>query len=234
MTPQESLDFFATQISRSAKGFEVAKSSHNLQLAALNVRQMFKGHLMCGLIQWQQREHPANHFEEATTLVVEAIRLLPQWEPSFDVGFGLPLARAAILAGLINVPFDVAAFQMSALPADIQLDYLLATTSPSPSVKDSAMSLLKELRQDKRTALAADSYENYFDILSAAGNSTVLGDFLRKGDTLFNKRARDSFFSGGDQTEGGGPDNSLVVDYRLAFALKRAAYSSDSMHAWIW
>lgn len=233
MNPQEYLTAFTTRLAGSARGLEVAKSSCNVQLAALNFRQMFKGHLMCGLIKWRQRENPTGHFEDAIQLITEAITTLTDWAPSFSIG-ELPLGRASLLAGLIDAPFGIAEFQMSELPVEAHLDYLLSTTNPLPTAKDSAITLLEELRRDKRADLAADSYENYFDILSVSGNSTVLGGLLSKGGTLFNRRARDSFFSGGDQTEGGGPDNSFVVDYRLAFALKKTGYSSDSMHAWIW
>jgi hypothetical protein len=48
---------------------------------------------------------------------------------------------------------------------------------------------------------------------------------------LFAKRIKDAFYADSEQTEGGGSDDPLVVDYRLAVALKRAGslpYSARS------
>lgn len=234
MNPQEYFTIFATRLAGPARGLELAKSSRNLQLAALNFRQLFKGHLMCGLIKWRQQENPTSYFDDAIRLVTEAAITLPDWSPSFNIGEGLPLGRASLLASLTGVPFSLAQQESSTLPVDVRLDCLLANTGPSANAKDSANALIGELRGSKRTALAADTYENYFDILSGEGNSDCMEELLKKGEALFAKRARDAFFSGGDQTEGGGPDNALVVDYRLALALKKVRYSCNSMHAWAW
>lgn len=234
MNPQESLNFFATQLAGSARGLEVAKSSRNLQLAALNFRQMFKEHLMCGLIKWRQQENPTSYFDDAIRLITEAATTLPAWASSFNIGEGLPLGRASLLASLTGAPFDLGQLENSTLPVDVRLDCLLANASPSAKAMDLANALIGELRGGKRTALAAETYENYFHILASESNFARIEELLKKGEALFAKRARDAFFSGGDQTEGGGPDNALVVDYRLALALKKVRYGSDSMHAWVW
>lgn len=234
MNPQEYFTIFTARLAGPARGLELAKSSRNLQLAAVNFRQLFKIHMMCGLIKWRLQENPASHFEAAIRLTAEATATLTEWEPSFNILEGLPLARTSLLASLIDATFYFPEVDNSVLPIDVRLDCLLACAVPSANVKAEAGALIGELRDGKRTALAAETYENLFDILANRGNSDRLGELMKKGDALYAKRSRDAFFSGGDQTEGGGPDNALVVDYRLALALKKVGHQSGSVHAWVW
>ncbi|CAN7568512.1 hypothetical protein LJR129_004129 [Acidovorax sp. LjRoot129] len=233
MNPQESLDFFATQLSRSSKGLEVAHASRNLQLAALNTRQMFKGHLMCGLIKWRQGESPVRHFEDAVRVVSESSELLRSWDTSFEPIENLPSSRAALLASLLGSPFESGSPEKADLAADVHLDYLLAEAREAAGSQQ-ARAIVARLLEGKRTSLAGETYQTYFEVLSAQPGSEALTTLVGKAEALFTKRGRDAFFSGGDQTEGGGPDNALVVDYRLGVALKKMGYRGPSIHAWAW
>jgi hypothetical protein len=233
MNPQESLDFFATQLARSKKGFEVAQTSRNLQLAALNTRQMFKGHLMCGLIKWRQGESPVRHFEDAVRVVSESSELLRSWDSSFEPIENLPSSRAALLASLLGLSFGIGSPEKANLAADVHLDYLLAETRAAAEMQQ-ALVIVARLLEGKNTALAGETYQAYFEILSAQPGTEELTALVEKAEALFTKRGRDAFFSGGDQTEGGGPDNVLVVDYRLGVALKKVGYRGPSIHAWVW
>ncbi|RZT75653.1 hypothetical protein EV678_2839 [Azospira oryzae] len=231
MTPQESLVFFATQVQRSSNGLAVAHASRNWQLAALNYRQIFKCHLMRGLISWRIHQNPKEHLCNAISVAAEGIRTLRSLSQSLNAEESLPVAKAALLACLTGENFDTTDIVAETWACDSQLDLLLATSNPNDS---KANVLIASLREAKRTSLAAETYQNYFDILASAGDSEKIEDLTNEGEVLFAKRARDSFFAGGDQTEGGGPDNNLVVDFRLAVALKRAGGHSSSLHAWAW
>ncbi|MCB5184693.1 hypothetical protein LG201_05705 [Methylobacillus gramineus] len=231
MTPQESLSFFAGQLERSSNGLAVAQASRNWRLAAVNYGQLFKCHLMQGLISWRLQQDPTESLCEALAVVAEGISTLRTLSHLPDAEKNLPIGKAALLASLTGKRFEVANAACATLPFDSQLDFLLATSRP---IDTKPALLIAELRKSKRTSLAAETYQNYFDILASEGDSERIEDLTKQGELLFVKRARDSFFSGGDQTEGGGPDNSLVVDFRLAVALKRARKRSNSLHAWAW
>lgn len=231
MTPEESINFFAGQLERSFNGLAVAQASRNWRLAAVNYGQLFKCHLMQGLISWRLQQDPTQSLCKAVAVVADGISTLRTLSELQDAEKSLPIGKAALIASLTSKRFEVANAACDNLPFDLQLDFLLATSTPADT--EPAL-LVAELSKGKRTSLAADTYQNYFDILASGGDSERIEELTKKGEVLFAKRARDSFFSGGDQTEGGGPDNSLVVDYRLAVALKRAGKRSNSLHAWAW
>lgn len=232
MTPQETLNFFETQLTRSAQGFEIARGSKNVQLAAMNARQMFKAALMCGLIKWRQAENPAESFRKALTVLDEASALITSWDSSFVLAENLPIARGALLASLLDVALDVPVPESADVTVDVQLDQLLAGASAAAPAQETYQLIAK--LNTKKTALAWESYQTYFEIISNKGDSSSLKPLVDRGEALFAKRSKDAFFSGGDQTEGGGPDNALVVDYRLGVALKKAGYTGASIHAWTW
>jgi len=233
MNPQESLDFFATQLARASKGLEVARESRNLQLAALNTRQMFKGHLMCGLIKWRQGASPVLHLQDAIRVVSESSELLRGWDASFEPIENLPSSRAALLASLLGLPFEVRWPEKADIAADVHLDYVLAEGRGAADFEQ-ARAIVARLLEGKTTSLVGETYQTYSEILSAQPGSEALTTLVEKAEVLFAKRGRDAFFSGGDQTEGGGLDNELVVDYRLGVALKKVGYSGPSIHAWVW
>ncbi|WP_433693381.1 hypothetical protein [Herbaspirillum seropedicae] len=234
MDSQEYFNVFAKRLYGPLRGLDLAKSSKNSQLAALNFRQVFKGHMMCGLIKWRMGEAPVIHFEEAVRSMCDALATFKAWGGAFDHKGALPLARAAIVARLLGLPFDLPSVEEKILPPDVCLDYLLANAEPSYNAKDLPLALINELKCAKDSGLAVQTYENYFDILSSQDSAERLSYLVQKGVSLYDQRARDAFYSGGEQTEGGGPDNTFVVDYRLALVLKKVRGSSDVLHAWKW
>lgn len=231
MTPQESLSFFSSQIERSSKGLEAAHASHNWQLAALNYRQLFKCNLMRALISWRLQQDPTEFICNAISSVAEGITTLRDWSQSPVTEESLPIGKAILISSLIGKKFNAVGTTSGAVSCDSQLDALLATASPTDK---KSTSLIADFRKFKRTSLAAETYQNYFDILASEGDSERLNGLTKVGELLFARRVQDSFFTGSDQTEGGGPDNNLVVDYRLAVALKRAGARNSSPHTWIW
>ena len=94
--------------------------------------------------------------------------------------------------------------------------------------------LIAKLLKSKRTLLAGETYRNYFALLNSGSDHAKGNALIMIGEGLFERRKKDSYFSGSDQTEGGGQENQLVVDYRLAAAIKQAGVHSNSPHAWIW
>lgn len=73
------------------------------------------------------------------------------------------------------------------------------------------------LGRGKRTVLVSETYSTYFALAALSGDEVAVATTLtQRGLELFARRRRDGYYSGGVPYEGGGPDNSVVVDFRLA------------------
>lgn len=231
MAPQETINFFDQQFNRSARGLAVALASNNWHLARVNYGQQFKCRLMAGLISWRLKKDPTEFLRNAIAVVLEGDAALSSLSTPSDASAALPVGQAALIAELVGVDFKPRATSLEPLTVDSQLDVLLTSARPPESTEPHQ---IEQLWKAKRTALAAESYQTYFKILSSEGDWEKLEGLTREGERLFEKRTKDAFYKGSEQTEGGGPDNSLVVDYRLAVALKRVGFKSASLHSWGW
>ena len=229
--PVEPAQFFTEQLERAQSGFAIASTNKNAQLAALNLRQAFRHRLMLGLLTWRQGSNPTSYLASAVQQLNEAHLVVQQWDARFDVGASLPMATSALISVLVAKEPTKATSHSNGLAADVRLDLLLAGGNPDQLLANGA---LGDLRRSKRTHLAADTYENYLRILASKGEPERLETACRLGEKLFSARSNDPFFSGGHQIEGGGPNNELIVDYRLAAALKLAQATVPSVHAWRW
>lgn len=231
MQPAEAINFFSEQSVRAEKGLVAAESTRNYQLFALSARQLFKTRLMRGLITWRQGEDASQLMTVAVDTLDRNAAVLADLNAGAAVGADLPLERAAIVAFLIDKPIR---FPLSVLDgvADKRLDCALVSALDSNQVQ---IDLDLEIsRLTKVSALAAQSYRLYFDILNRFSSGISVDDLIVEAEENFQSRATDGFYSGGEQTEGGGPDNKLVVDYRLAAVLKKANYSGRGIHLWRW
>lgn len=231
MTPQETITFFDQQFDRSARGLAVALASNNWHLARVSYGQQFKCRLMAGLISWRLKEDPTEFLRNAIAVVLEGDAALSSLSAPSDVSAALPFGQAALIAELVGADFKPRVTSLEALTMDSQLDVLLTSVRP-PELTEPHQ--VEQLWKAKRTALVAESYQTYFKILSSEGDWETLEGLTREGERLFEKRARNAFYEGSEQTEGGGADNRLVVDYRLAVALKRVGLKSVSLHSWGW
>ncbi len=237
MNATSTMDLFTVQLGRATRGLETARNTRNVQLAALNGRQLFRIHLMIGLLRWRHGVSPAADFENAVQSVPEVSELIREYDPSVDTVASLPIARAMLLSRLLGgKPLEPSESRASdsSLPTEVRLDFLLASGTHTDDIQRSAAGLIAELSSDTWTALAADGYENYFGLLASSKDAEEVGRRAERGSILFLRRARDPYYSGGDQTEGGGEGNAEVVDYRLAIALKEAKYEGASVHEWRW
>ena len=80
--------------------------------------------------------------------------------------------------------------------------------------------------------LAVSAYAFYRQVSQASNQDFTKLEVM--ADELFRRRKKDSFFAGGVQTSGGGPDNDFTVDYRFAALSKRIGHAGNSIHAWRW
>jgi hypothetical protein len=220
----------ARHAERSSRGVAAARASGNYQLAAFNVRQGFNAFLMQGLIGWRTGVvSPAKALKEAVQLVcdgIESLKVLTFVDSTKDV----PAERASIISFLIDA--HAADYTVTELISDRLLDAVLAGRLRSEWDESAWDKGIDELRKIKGSDLAIESYLTYRRILDAqqVDAKRVIEGAIR----LFEKRAEDAFFGGGDQTEGGGPDNAITVDYRLAAIMKKVGCAAENVHLWRW
>jgi hypothetical protein len=225
METTDTASFYGKQASLFGEGLDAALESGNGELAVFNAGQVFKAYVMQGLITWRIGKNRARLLQrgvEAAQGVGQRINLstLPT--------AALPLERSAIVATLIGV--EHALVETNCLNADRLLDALignaLLTTGDLSSTEVAEVNI-----QALPSSIAQRSYRLYIDLLAG---SLAPEQGVRDGEELYHARKSDSFFSGGDEIEGGGEDNNLVVDYRLGAVLKKIGYCTDSIHAWKW
>jgi hypothetical protein len=235
MTPAEMVEFHLQRSMSCARTVLEAQAAGNFPLAELNARQLFKNRLMVGLLTWRLGGDPRTAITDAVAGFLAGRQILRQMDPGAKIDHLVPLESALVVAYLIDkqpeYPPDATADEEHDA-YERRLDLLLAAAvrgQVDPVAVDAAVA---ELAARKRCKLAADSYRTYFQILGAQQGE--LDDLVRAAEKLYGKRARDSFYSGGEATDGGGPDNPHVVDYRLAAVLKKVGYQGESVHRWRW
>jgi hypothetical protein len=231
MTPVEMIDFFGERAELTRRGMAAASSSSNYYLAAVNCREAFKCRLMQGLIRWRLGNDP-------TESLIQAVHVLPDdWNMLVEFGgekaaiSDTPAEKAGFVSYIVGEQSPPCAVEPDDLEGDRLLDAILGNAlfgMPVDDLWDRGMNQL----QQTGSSLAVDTYELYREMLTAP--TSGLGSLMEEGGRLFKKRKTESFFSGGDQTEGGGPDNDVTTDYRLAALAKRAGYEGAGMHAWRW
>lgn len=225
------ISFFGERIRGTRRGMTIAKSSGNYQLAALNCRQAFKYRLMKSLVEWRMGTDPSESLFEVLEGFVD------DWATVLSVGGGeaksadVPAERVAYVAYLIGKPCSIN-FSGEGLESDRLLDFVLGDglhNSWNGELWEQGIEQLCQAGSD----LAVRTYELYKAVVDASASG--LPALSHQGESLFAKRKSDSFFSGGDQTEGGGDDNNVTIDYRLAALLKRASFDGTSeVHIWKW
>jgi hypothetical protein len=230
MTPTEMISFFRQQNALFSGGIEIAAASRNYHLAVSNIGQVFKASIMQGLIGWRcGLESPVKPFQEATHLIENGIRLLSTFDNA-RYWEDLPCGSAGIISFLVGMPSPK--FVSDGLSSELLLDAVLSDALRG-SCNDSKWSTgLDHLRKSKRTALAFDSYSTYFRLLQASKAESM--ELIEVATGNFEKRRKDKYYSGGNQTEGGGPDNLTTIDYRLAAILKKLDYVGENPHRWLW
>jgi hypothetical protein len=230
MTPKEMIGFFEQQGTLFSKGVGGAAESRNYHLAALNLGQVFKASVMQGLIGWRCRSaSPVKPFKDAVHQIDDGMKLLKTLAEA-DCTKDVPSEKAGLVSFLVDVPSP--SFTITELTSDRLLDAVLSNGLRGTWNNSAWNTGLEQLRKNKRAALAVESYSTYNQLLHAdKAESAGLVELATK---LFEKRAKDGFFSGGDQTEGGGPDNATTVDYRLAAVMKKVGHADENLHRWQW
>ncbi|WP_454675447.1 hypothetical protein [Achromobacter pestifer] len=230
MNLNEISQLFSSQAARAEKGILAAKDAGNSQLLCLNARQLFKSLLMQGLIKWRTDNDPRGVFERALDSLLFNRELIRDIDPKSGFDQDLPLEKGGMIARLIDRNFLID-FHSPVENFGRQLDFQISEIMLSSDPAEMAVSVDFSILVEKVGVVAAWTYFLYMEILKGKRN---VSELVAEADELFVRRGNDRFYCRGDQTEGGGEDNLIVVDYRLAAILKKVGYSGTSMHQWRW
>lgn len=145
-----------------------------------------------------------------------------------DIAADVPVERARIVATLLD--YRLPELDESSLTDDRRLDSILARKLVGECDDAAWNDALEKLSSVRGSELARATYECYGQLL----RKPMACENLDRADELFAGRKKDSFFAGGDQTEGGGNDNAVTVDYRLGAVMKAASVDGENIHQWRW
>ena len=216
MTPAQTEEFFASQAALFAAGVDARPDvpSHALTVLAA----AFRASLMVALVR--ARHDLGSPFPPLRSSVALALQALQhRGNPALSSQF--PFGTAALLALTVQ-PESVEALlpATSDAPAGSPENLLcsLDTVLSSSFVHGALVSFVAP-PVTAHLRLAMHTCENYLAITRALlhGPPDGLPGLFSRAALLFQKRARDSYFAGGVETDGGGADNANTIDFRLAF-----------------
>jgi hypothetical protein len=228
-TPAQILQSHVRRVEQSRRAWEDARSSGNWDVVALNVAETFRGCLFQGLLRWRHGfGSPVPPLQEAVGWMQKGIdQLKASGERSL---IEIPAELAGIVSFLVEMPPPSA---VATTPqADRLLDAVLAKALRGDWDSEFWESGLQDLRKVKGSGLSVETYVTYAQLLHAA--TPRQAELINRAEDLFRQRARNGFFAGGYETDGGGPYNALAVDFRLAAIMKKLACSQESIHRWRW
>jgi hypothetical protein len=226
--------FFLEQSECSRNALIHAEEICNGHLLALNANMYFTEKMMCGLVLWACGGDPREHMCLAIKALEQSAQTLKKLTPGVRVSQELPVEKANLIAHLIDRPTELQISLADFDPGDRRLDCLLAMALSNQADLGLFSNEIDVFAKSKKHTLAAKSYETYLAILDAETSDNSMQSLVNAAEILYKQRARDEFFSGGDPTGGGGPDNEFLLDFRLAAVLKKTRFSGESIHRWVW
>lgn len=201
-------------------------------LFAENAGDIFRYSMMLGMMAWREGDNPATLFNQAIDdILVYRHDLISRGMNTSN----LPLSTATIIAFLLDrqSDFTLASCELD-FAGDLFLDCQLAKRLQGLPPEANVQKGFERLAKLKRQALAARTYETYFDLLDMGKASVEVEKLISAAEANYSARRRDAFYSGGWDIEGGDEDNDYAVDYRLAAILKYRNIVSSSVHRWRW
>jgi hypothetical protein len=249
MTPQQMIELFSQQARMHWAAIAPASQAGNYELLKFNLSSTLDCHLMVALLEWRQNANPRESLLRVCEVADSGMALLNQVGPGLEHWKGFDVFPSAFCGALLGKTIAVPSRQVLLAWQENRVDYLsqcldacivelLAKGEPPTAWSG----LIAGIENERRLELTRTTYTNYADIaLKAAGNLHEAIEAVRASTALFKRRKVDGYYAGGRGTDGGGPDNPLVIDYRLAallhLCLPDFAAELDSeagIHAWRW
>jgi hypothetical protein len=238
MTAEEMVVLYRDQFNLWSQGFVSAIERGDCAHASQCVYQQFHSCQMEGLICWRRNfGSPVEVFAQGVDALVRGHDQLSTIASDKRVLLNIPVEQATIIAYLLGktsprllMSFEDRDFPEN--PLDALLAKLLYDGSWSEKERLSWSKAIARLERSRRTKLAFETYSLYERLLFS--ESSNVSELISTAETLYLKKAKDSYFSNGESSFGGGPDNEYVVDFRLSAIMKKVNYSGDSIHRWQW
>ncbi|HEY0927541.1 hypothetical protein [Brevundimonas sp.] len=201
--------------------------------AARNYARLPHYRFYSALLLWRRGEDPRGYIEQGLRVLEDHAPSLMDEVPEMGPS-NFHLEVGAVFAFLIGRPYfhDLRPEDIGYPDGRLTVHLLQALNErlDRPAMEAE----LEAFERNKRHALAAKTYGNYFDILDAAAEDRPVDDLIRQAGRFYDMRAKNAFYSGGPKLEGGGPGNGDLIDYRLGAVLKCIGYRGDLVHAWRW
>lgn len=224
------IDFYEGVADRALKGMEFAEQSGNFYLCALNSRQIFKARLMQALIMLRANMDAHTKLLQCVNDIKNNSQKLEKIDGKENIFDSLPIERGGLVAFLLGSDFVLENFSDFNLSFGRVMDiYLLKIlfSNCSDVFNENIILADRYLSDNFSDSLQVLTYSNYFKIFGILNSDSDKMSFIENGFKLFSLRRNDPFYSGGDQTEGGGSDNKIIVDYRLEAILKKIRYNGE-------
>lgn len=229
MTPAEMVAFFSQQAAVCHENTRVNAIRSNPFLLCLNLADACRSHLMAALIAWRHAlADPRDSIRSSvavgvqasdTLLTVDCPTPLHERFRAFDTAFCIALLDESLPESVIKY-MDAA---LQAADAESALDLMLARAVNGGDAHP-FHAAAQSFRPSARTRLVHNTYLTYSELLS--GNSRAIAN----AETNFQRRGSDDYFSGGVGLDGGGPDNKVTVDYRLAAIVSALKLDVPTIH----
>lgn len=227
LTILKKIELYENLVDRARKGLDFAERSGNFHLFALNSRQIFKATLMQALILMRANMNAHAKLKKCFTDINNNSKILKKIDGKENIFESLPIERCGLVAFLLDFDFVVDEFSIADMSFGKMMDFYLLRIVSSNYVdefKENMILANAYLDSNSNNSLQVLTYKNYFNILKISNSDLDKMGFIEKGFELFSLRKNDTFYSAGDQTEGGGDDNKIIVDYRLEVILKKIKF----------
>ncbi len=227
MSALEKSAFFTERAMKNSAILGMPEVRSTPMLLELNMRQVAQNHLMSALIDWRHRlTNPRPKLTLAFNACASALEVLPILDSPTPLHSRFRFYDIVFLAKLLDIDVPIKCVPVlkecrSNAEVDSCLDFALAETLLGFNVLGP---IVETAAFTNRQNLLKTTYSTYLDLLNG------IFDAIELAEENFTERRKNSYYSGGLQIDGGGLNNSDVIDYRLACVLKTSGVKTDSIH----
>jgi hypothetical protein len=211
-------------------------------LAYSNLCNAIEKHFEKALLHWRCGENPVRDMQAALLTSHKMISSIADWQIDDETlnGCGGAWSLVSYISYFLDQPVEFPVDRALSVRvfrskyADVALDYHVLDALGGKEWRTGIPERLERLAAKKRQMLAVETYRTYLDLLETDGRGERAEALVRTAEDNYEKRVRDSFYSGGQTYMGGGQSNRYVIDFQLASILKHIGYVGQTVHRWNW
>jgi hypothetical protein len=246
LTLDEKIEMHRESIRVLLGAVRAAREELHYPRTATNYGIVFSTQLLLAVLQWRTGTgDPRPTLSDAVATARESRGVLRELGGA-DLWRVVDYGSAALLTFLLEGEFDAdlraelpppAAFAtIKAQELETALLAVLVARMADGVAPPEGIALMERASAMKRVDLLVASHAKYQEIVEACTAGASIEPLVRDAEALFLKRKRNSFYAGGSQSRGGGPDNDFTVDYVLGTVLewcrRQGAPPVETIHAW--